>query len=178
MRFHQDTLGEPSVTQTRAVVCVTQDSSMRAYAIPIHLFFVILLDSLVCAKRYQSIFMEASRSFLGGSYTSETSSIFVMCEGFQGTLDEGESRARRTAGLLSRLAFYRFFLCALCVSSEAGGEIQSIQSILSTLVFSLFLHFVSCILQLESCISCVMSSTLCALLHALCSMPLVLHPAT
>ena len=58
MRSHQDTFGESSVTQTRAVFCATKASPMSAYAILIRLFLVLMtprslpalwnLDLIVC----------------------------------------------------------------------------------------------------------------------------------
>ena len=75
MRFHQDAFGEPSVTQTRAIACATKASPMRAYGIPIHLFRIILLELLSLKKVSESAFNGASKSFIGGSYTSEARSF-------------------------------------------------------------------------------------------------------
>ena len=61
MRSHQDTFGESSVTQTRSVFCATKASPMRAYAILIHLFLVLMTPRSLRLK-HNSANSEQTRS--------------------------------------------------------------------------------------------------------------------
>ena len=61
MRSHQDTFGEYSVTQTRSVFCATKASPMRAYAILIHLFLVLMTPRSLRLK-HNSANSEQTRS--------------------------------------------------------------------------------------------------------------------